>query len=126
MSDEFSREELETELWQLRSVEIDHEVSLERIKELEKKIIVLEGEVSRMAKNGKSWKDETIRAKEGETNALRSLDLEREKSEKLRKERDWALKKLDAIEQAEHMQSTYGFEISQGDSRKGKNWRLNR
>lgn len=109
---DFTREELEAELWDLRSKEYDVEAYKQEILKLQSTVTYLEGQVDAQEKREASTK-QFMEADKRLIDQLR-LEVKRhsETEETLRKERDWLERKLKSIEQAEHMYSTYGFEVS--------------
>lgn len=121
------REELEAELWKLRSVEIDLERAKEEIEELKKSNKTLAEESALFQKDyDQAQKDMQMFKKnidQAEKERKEALAL----AEKSKQERDWAIKKLEEYHSADHMYQTYGFKVSdEMPQRQGRNWRLNR
>lgn len=123
------REELEAELWRLRSVEID----LERCKaDLDVAEIARRAAVNNETKLTKE-RDEAVQKVDQTYGLLKATEREVEERnktiEKLSHERDWAMKRLEDRERAEYMYNNYGVHVtdkmpSEQQARRG--WRLSR
>lgn len=126
MSDDVDVEALEAELWELRSKEYDTSA-------LRRELEVAQAGVQENADIAETYRKDrdTADAKVQELLA-RVKKLEKDYSEataarvKAIQERDYLTRKLEAIEQAEYMHSTYGFEVAPNLPERGKKrgWRL--
>ncbi len=119
-------EDLEEELWRLRSIEIDFDQVKQELNSMRAENIVLKEQVDKH-KEHQEAKDKLIKRVEDHYEEVsKKLQMSENAMVNMTKERDWLLKKLEAMEQSEHMYSTYGFEIPEKEEPKTPGWRLRR
>jgi chromosome segregation ATPase len=127
-------EEMERELWRLRSVEID----LERAQDERDALKVVNSELTIHVQNTddkyraletqrdkiqKTLKDAMERAK----SLAESLQKAEDALTKMGRERQYLADRLYELEQAEYMVQNYDFKVTDKmPERKGKNWRLSK
>lgn len=129
MSDDgLSREQLDEELWRLRSVEID-------LEDVRNELETLKVNTQLTLNDNKELEDKRqilASALEAEKATLRKFertihDLEQER-DRLKKERDWAIERLQTFEEADYMYNNYGFKVTDEMPKPAKKagWRLSR
>jgi uncharacterized coiled-coil DUF342 family protein len=126
MSEDIDLEALEAELWQLRSKEYDTS-ALRRELELAQAGVQENADIAEAYRKDRDTADAKVQEL-----LARVKKLEKDYSDataarvKAIQERDYLTRKLEAIEQAEYMHSTYGFEVTTNLPERGKRrgWRL--
>lgn len=104
-------EELEAELWRLRSAMYDFELLKSEHEEFQ---IVINNLQDQLAYTDKLLKEQLNRNRSLDSmikSADEDLSTAKAETAKYRQERDLLLRKLEALEQASHMNDTYGFKV---------------
>src|SRR3954470_15777666 len=123
---DFSREELEAEVWRLRSVEID----VENLQEENRNLRTLHSEQAGLTADLTEARSNMERRYEEERTrrqgAERDYDAAQKALGKAHAERDWALDKLQAYEDADYMYRNYDFKLADEmpEPPRKKGWRL--